>query len=101
MDIKFLYIICVFFIIIMIFSAIAAVLKINNNFIIIFIISALMTYYDLSKIIDIKRQQLNFKHLEAMKELNIRQTKEIYDMIYSKLTLQNNTTGDILNHEKK
>lgn len=101
MDIKFLCIICVFFIIIMIFSAIAAVLKNNNNFIIIFIISALMTYYDLSKIIDIKRQQLNFKHLEAMKELDIRQTKEIYDMIYSKLTLQNNTTGDILNHEKK
>ena len=101
MEMKFLYAVCAFFVLIMIFSAIAAVLKNNNNFIIIFVISALMTYYDLSKIIDIKRQQLEFKHLEAMKELNIRQTKEIYDMIYSKLATQKNTTGDIVNYEKK
>ena len=53
---------------------------------IIFTISALMTYYDLSNIMDIKRQELEFKHLEAMKDLDIKQTKEIYDMIYSRFT---------------
>lgn len=101
MEMKFLYIIGAFFILMMIFSAAAAVLKNNNNFIIIFIISALMTYYDLSKIIDTKRQELELKHLEAMKELDIRQTKEIYDMIYSKLALQKNLTGDTVKYEKE
>ena len=86
MEMKFLYIIGAFFILMMIFSAAAAVLKNNNYFMIIFTISALMTYYDLSNIMDIKRQELEFKHLDAMKDLDIKQTKEIYDMIYSRFT---------------
>ena len=86
MEMKFLYIIGAFFILMMIFSAAAAVLKNNNYFMIIFTISELMTYYDLSNIMDIKRQELEFKHLEAMKDLDIKQTKEIYDMIYSRFT---------------
>ena len=86
MEMKFLYIIGAFFILMMIFSAAAAVLKNNSYFMIIFTISALMTYYDLSNIMDIKRQELEFKHLEAMKDLDIKQTKEIYDMIYSRFT---------------
>lgn len=101
MEIKFLYIIGAFFILMMIFSAAAAVLKNNNYFMIIFIISALMTYYDLSNIMDIKRQELEFRHLEAMKDLDIKQTKEIYDMIYSKLAIQKNTTGGMDKYEEK
>lgn len=101
MEMKFLYIIGAFFILMMIFSAAAAVLKNNKNFIIIFVISALMTYYDLSNIMDIKRQELKFRHLEAMKDLDIKQTKEIYDIIYSKLAIQKNTTGDVIRYEKE
>ncbi len=101
MEMKFLYIIGAFFILLMIFSAAAAVLKNNNYFMIIFIISALMTYYDLSNIMDIKRQELEFRHLEAMKDLDIKQTKEIYDMIYSKLAIQKNAERGIDKYEEK
>lgn len=98
---KFLYIIGAVFIIIMIISVVFAVYKNNNNFIIIFIISALLTYYDLSKIIEIKQQTLQYRHLEALKEQNIKHTKEIYDMVYSRLMLQKDIEKYVRNYEKE